>query len=325
MFFMTGLLNHLKRVQAYVVEAGGEASVDARDLSLEVTIGSQTRRFLPQFTQWRDGRRSYTPTFSAEVRAFIGWRPYAARRWAATAEKLAFKEYAQAADIRVPACWREPSADVRRFLVKQSQSSFGDKIRGPFERLDQANPHHALKQGDYYEAFVPGRIAKAWYLDGELVCLELRPPPFVVGDGHATILALAAKCNPLPIDEQALAWIVGAQGKRLDNVLEEGRRIVVDFKYASPFDSWTFDNENVLATVQDTDVGMQLKHAGRGLLTAIPPDMRHDTLITLDAVVDAEDRAWFLEMNSNPMVHPDIYPALLKSAFARPLELPLAS
>ena len=45
--------------------------------------------------------------------------------------------------------------------------------------------------------------------------------------------------------------------------------------------------------------------------------MRVDTLITLDAVVDANDKVWFLEINSNPAVHPDAYPALLKGAFER--------
>lgn len=39
--------------------------------------------------------------------------------------------------------------------------------------------------------------------------------------------------------------------------------------------------------------------------------MRGTTLFTLDAMVDAQDHVWLLEMNSNPMVHPDAYPVMM--------------
>ncbi|HZX85272.1 MAG TPA: hypothetical protein VFF19_16995 [Reyranella sp.] len=41
-------------------------------------------------------------------------------------------------------------------------------------------------------------------------------------------------------------------------------------------------------------------------------------MFTIDASVDAQSQAWLLEMNSNPMVHPDVYPAMLKSIFEHP-------
>jgi len=315
MYYMTGLLNHVKRVQACVVEADGEATVNARDLSLDVRVGMQSRQFAPQFNSWRDGRRFYTPTFSADVRAFIGWRPYAARRWPATAEKLVFKDFASAAGVRTPVSWREASGGVRQFIIKQNKSSFGDGIRGPFERLEAANVLHRLKPGEYYEAFIPGRIAKAWYLNGAWLCLELRPPPFVVGDSRSTVLDLAVKRHPPPVDQLRLSWIVASQGHRLGDVLPDGKRVVIDFKYASLFDDWSFDNENVLSAVRDTSIGKQFQEAGQRLVSAIPDDMRHDTLITLDAIVDESDQVWFLEMNSNPMVHPDTYEAIIKNAF----------
>jgi len=87
------------------------------------------------------------------------------------------------------------------------------------------------------------------------------------------------------------------------------------------FDDWSFDNENVVAAVRDTAIGAQFEQAGRRLLAAIPPDMRGDTLFTLDAVVNAGDQAWFLEMNSNPMVHPDAYRAMIENAFGISISL----
>jgi hypothetical protein len=35
---------------------------------------------------------------------------------------------------------------------------------------------------------------------------------------------------------------VASQGRRIGDVLEEGRRLVMDFKYGSPYDIPTFDN-----------------------------------------------------------------------------------
>ena len=238
------------------------------------------------------------------------------RRWPATAEKLIFKQFARAAGVLTPDWWAGPAANVRRFLIKRNRSSFGDGIRGPFERLEAGNPLHALNADDYYEAFVPGRIAKAWYLDGELLCLEVRPPAFVVGDGRTTLLDLAAKRHISVVDEQALSWIVASQGRRLGDVPPEGQRVVVDYKYGSPMDGWSFENENVLAALRDSRIGAQFLHAGPVLLGAIPPDVRHGTVITLDAVIDADETVWFLEMNSNPMIHPDTYARTFHQAFA---------
>ncbi|WZB76155.1 hypothetical protein WJ972_09910 [Achromobacter insuavis] len=43
--------------------------------------------------------------------------------------------------------------------------------------------------------------------------------------------------------------------------------------------------------------------------------MRRNSVFTLDAVIDADDRVWLLEMNSHPMIHPNVYPPMLDSVF----------
>ena len=35
-------------------------------------------------------------------------------------------------------------------------------------------------------------------------------------------------------------------------------------------------------------------------------------------MVDAQGTVWFLEMNSNPMVHPDMYPLVMRDQFVLP-------
>ncbi|WP_289295593.1 hypothetical protein [uncultured Reyranella sp.] len=317
MYYVSGLLNHLKVLQRCVAEFDGSATLDVSDLSLDVRIGASSRRFFPQFVIFRESRRLYSSAFTADVRAFIGWRPYEARRWPETADKLLFKKLALEVGVRVPGHWEQADANAERVLVKQRRSSFGEGIRGPFEFINDSNPEHQLKVDEYYESFVAGRIAKGWYLNGELLSLELRPPPFVTGDGRSTVLELARARSVQEVDERALSWIIGAQGRRLHDVLDADARVVVDFRYSSPYEIGSFINENVCETLRNTGIGRQFQQAGYSLLAAIPEEMRVDTLITLDAVVDANDKVWFLEINSNPAVHPDAYPALLKGAFER--------
>jgi hypothetical protein len=53
---------------------------------------------------------------------------------------------------------------------------------------------------------------------------------------------------------------------------------------------------------------------GLRLVEAIPPESRPQTLFTVDAVLDREQKLWVLEMNSNPTVHPLAYPAIVAGA-----------
>jgi hypothetical protein len=61
----------------------------------------------------------------------------------------------------------------------------------------------------------------------------------------------------------------------------------------------------------------QLEEAGRILWKEIPDPMRQDTVYTVDAILDSRDCLWFLEMNSNPQVHPDVYLPMLRNLFSR--------
>lgn len=315
MYYITSLLTHLKHVRDCMANLGGEAVISGSDVALHLRIGNEVRHFQPQFSFTRDGRRYYVPTVESHVVGFIGWRSHAPRNWPLSSQKLAFKAFIMTAGLLTPASWQAPTEAARPFIVKKSKSSFGQGIRGPFGRLDLSDAMQRLEEGEFYEAFVSGRILKAWYWDGVLVCVEVRAPPSVIGDGRSTLFELASRRGGRGIDRQALAWMSALQGLRLEDVPADGRSLEVDFRYGSFYEAGRFDNENVLSAVNQTAIGAQLRKAGEVLREGIPEEVRKDTLFTLDAVVDAEDRVWLLEMNSNPMVHPDAYPAMLRSAF----------
>lgn len=315
MLYIVGLLNHLKRIQSCMAELEGDAYLNAKDLVLQVRARGKVCHLQPQFTFVKEGRIRYTAYFEQHVSGFAGWRPYFMKRWPAATEKLLFKRFALEHGLPTPPFWTSACTEVRDVLIKQNRSSFGVGIRGPFRDLQSPDAALRPEHDEYYEAFIPGRVAKAWYWNGGLVCLEVRPMPCLVGDGCSSVAELAATRSRRPVDATALAWLAAFQGRTPAAVLREGESMLADFKYGTPFDPPCVENENVLASFAGSRIEAELRRAGMTSAQAIPKSLRANTLFTLDAVVDDEDRVWFLEMNSNPMVHPDTYAAILGSLF----------
>jgi D-alanine-D-alanine ligase-like ATP-grasp enzyme len=69
---------------------------------------------------------------------------------------------------------------------------------------------------------------------------------------------------------------------------------------------------------QMPDVEAQLARAGAVFWTGIPADIRDNTLYAVDAVLDDNNKLWFLEMNSNPFVHPEAYTHMVTSVIDSP-------
>lgn len=313
MYYIANLMNHLKSVQRCMDNMRGSAILNAKDLVILVGVGNRSVHMQPQFTYSSGGRIRYTLRFEQHVGGFIGWRPYFTKRWELSTEKLKFKAYACACGVRTPPYWANPDDAPSDVVIKKNRSSFGVGMRGPFRDVDVMRSDHDLQADEYYEAFIAGRIAKAWYWDGALTALELRDPPAVTGDGSRSIAQLAREQCSRDIDAAALAWIAEYHGYTVTTVLPKGERMLVDFKYGSPYDTPSRENENVLSSCRGSSIKAQFVAAGGKLFEGIPEPIRQNTVFTLDAVVDDAGRAWFLEMNSNPMVHPDVYPAMLQS------------
>jgi D-alanine-D-alanine ligase-like ATP-grasp enzyme len=66
-------------------------------------------------------------------------------------------------------------------------------------------------------------------------------------------------------------------------------------------------------TVLDFDGGEppawleQVRRAGRMLHEAIPAEIRAGTVFSVDGILPQDGQVRFLEVNSNPMVHPLVY------------------
>ncbi len=294
--------------------------MNIRSFQLRVSGRNRYYDLIPQFAYRKEGRYQYSPTMPADLDGigFIGWLPYFNKRWTAATDKLAFKEFCSANGLRTPRYSTQAADHLNGYIIKQPLSSFGYNIRGPFRNPDHADLRSRAGPNEYYEEFISGKIAKAWYWDDKLVCLELLPMPTVIGDGAHTLAQLIAGAvvpPNAPLERGEIEALVRFQNVSLDEVIPVGKTVLADFRYGSPLFPQTMENRNVIAKLASTDAGRQFVSAGPALWRTIPDNERSATLYTVDAIVDGEDRVWLLEMNCNPTVHPDAYVSMLEGLF----------
>lgn len=310
-----------------VVEAGRPIGVTATmqlgDSALHLSDGRNSQVWMPKYMASLHGRTVYLPARSADVVGFAGWMPYRLRQWPTALDKIAFKRFAIANGIATPLACFDPARIGGPFIVKQANGSFGEGIRGPYLEYLPGESDHALADGEYYENFVVGHIAKAWCWGGECIALHLDQPTIVTGDGQSSVRDLVAK---LPNsrgdinDWELVARLAAYCGiASIDSVLPAGKEVLVEFRYGSRYEVTARQgNPNQMPQLRETDLGRQFTHAAEVLAGSISPDeaTQRRSFFTLDAVVDEEGKAWFLEMNCNPLVHPDLYGPMMASLFS---------
>jgi hypothetical protein len=316
--FKTASLHHVRAVQQLLARYQGEASIDLATYAAEVRARNRYYKLYPQFVCSSEGRTRYSIRPEADMTGFVGWLPYFNKRWPIGTGKFPFKEYCQQNGLSTPRMWRKPGEELREFVVKIDSGSFGQGLRGPFRHYDPAHPAHALGDGGYFEAFVRGRILKVFYWEDRLVCVEMLDMPSVEGDGSSTVRELVARrLGPRTPESEwkVIEEIVAYGDLKLDAVPAAGRKVMFDFRYGSSGHPVTYHNTNALLRMQDSPITRQLVECGRVLWQGIPEATRMATLFSVDAIADAEDRVWLLEMNCNPVCHPDVYPYMFEPLF----------
>jgi hypothetical protein len=321
MLFDMNFFSHYRAVAQCLGELGVQAKVDYGTLQLLVRGSGREVQLLPQFVCRRESGIAYTPGLSTEARGFIGWRPYFNRVWPHAIDKLLFKQFCADNALRTPRHYTEPAAIERAVIVKRSRSSFGQGLTGPISLAQLAASKHPVTPGDYFEEFIEGEIAKIWYWNETPVALEILQMPSVTGDGRSTLRKLIETKKTFffmhgRFNFDVAATIAEYQGLTLDSVVPEGKRVLTDFRYQSPLHHEASDKQNALIEYADRASLAQIKAAGRQFCSAIPENIRANTLYTIDAMIDREDTVWYLEMNCNPMVHVDAYRPMLTSLLA---------
>lgn len=313
-------LNHFRALQPVLSRLCADAFLDPCTFVLRMRASGVTRVLYPQFMAFTNGVTRYITEFNADAARFAGWYPYLNRRWPLASQKLLFKEFAVRNSLRTPEFSTDPAARMDDVLVKRSVSSFAADIQGPFHSSAECALNAAA--GEYFERFVRGKIAKIWYWNDLPVCLELQRLPFVTGNGRATIRQLLRRrLKPSPQQRKKngmrhLVPFLKYEGVTLDSVPESGREQAVDFRYGSRFLDPGHVIDVDLVNSMPPELEAQLRETGEKLWRGIPDTVRDGTLFTVDAIVDDDDRIWVLEMNSNPFIHPYLYPVMLDGLFA---------
>ena len=344
MSYLNLTLEHFLAVQQWQRDVGARAQVDTDSLQLTVQHEGRHAQLHARFTGLHQGQMVYFDTLVPQINGFAGWLPYRPFRWPLSTHKLRFKEAAAAAGLRVPAAWAVDDADAvpghQAVVIKSVQGSFGYGMSGPLRAATRdkvgawgrttpspAQPSQVTRHGDvptsFLEAFVEGRNLKVWFWGAQPCHAHLHDWADVQGDGRTPIVELvdrtplgaAARADDRELMTQCLAY----QHMDWADVPRAGARVWVDFRYGRRSQPWPRqrDQDNAIPGLP-VGLRLQIEHAGRSVAAELARDLDVPVLISLDGVVDGEDRVWWLEMNSAPAVPPTAYPCILDTLFDAP-------
>jgi hypothetical protein len=328
MSYIAITLNHMRAVKAWADAEGAEASLDLRSCELEVRCRNRYFRFHPRFLARREGRLFHTHELVDYAMGFIGWLPYGIVRYELSDDKLAFKAFAAAAGLKVPARW---DADAPRgdYILKSATGSFGYEITGPYRcgsapsRRPPAQTGAQAATPVFAEEFVEGDALKVWFWGGEAFFAHRQAWPCVRGDGVSSVRALLQErlgpatdqwlgTSEQPFLQDALAF----QHLSLDEVPAADRTVWLDFRYGRTYagDSLNPHSDSILdglPTRARADVDRVGAAVGQELQKRFPAPV----LFAVDGVLDAHGQVWWLEVNSNPTLPPDGYSHIFSTLF----------
>lgn len=306
-------LNHLRPIRRWAQERDARLHLDATSFRLDVGLSDRSVTLVPRFSIRANGRLAYT--HKPDSGGFVGWLPYELRQWDAAADKLAFKQACLERGVATPS-WDAQPLPGCDCIAKDRRGSFGRGIHGPY-RPGNHPPPSLIEAGTFFEAFVFGRAAKAWYWRDAPLAIEVVDPPHVCGDGVRSVGQLMRQprgsfdrsFDPGPA-AQMLAW----QGVSLHDVPKQGRRVWLGFKYVTDYDAVVFRDRDALNELP-AGIVEQFRQGGPVFRDLIPPAHADLSVYTIDAVIEPSGRVWFLEMNCHPMVHPGVYAPMLSDLF----------
>jgi hypothetical protein len=312
--FKTNLLEHSKAIAAWSKSNNAKSFIDVTSMALAVQLNKRTIQFTAQYVGTRpDGALAYFSQLGENCNGFVGWLPYAMQQWPLSSSKTFFKSQMTQLALHTPQRWDSINNIDQAYLVKQDKSSFGYGIRGPYAANASQVP---LKPGEFAEGFKEGRIARAWYWGAKLAVLEIFPMPKVVGDGRSTFTELVR--TSIGADAQlpnGLDEISRYQGFEPETIIPAGRSLMADFRYVSPLNPTVYKNHNCLSQPLSQKLRRSFEGAGRDVWPLIETNAKTPMVFVLDAIVDSQDDTWFLEINSNAQLHPDLYAVMLSGLF----------
>lgn len=320
--------NHLAALQHWVTQTGGVATLDVRDLTLEVKHRGRYFRMYPTFQANVGGSLVHLPNLSPQAIGFGGWRPYTTFSHPHSTSKPLFKQFVREAGLRTPREWdakmSPPECD---YLLKPQTGSFGRHLFGPYRahaRPAASGPDLQDAGPLFAEEFIQGHALKVWFWGARPFFAHMQSYPTLQGDGASTLGELLDRRIAASVARDAAAQIAVAtaclafQGHALADVLPAGEHAWIDYRYGQQYVTgfgMTPISDNQLDALHERS-GTQLAEMGRALAKLLQETIPVPVMITVDGILDAEGRIWWLEMNTNSLLPPEGYGAMFADLFA---------
>ena len=311
------LLKHFLHLKSAVNTVGARALVDVDNFFAQVRRDDVALNLYPQFITYDGESKGYTFKYAPDVVGFCGWRPYPRKSPEIFTNKLKLKKALAKRDIQMPAHSKKNDCLLENVIIKRQVSSFGSTISGPFRSCNGKSLNGEI--GEYFEQFIRGDIVKIWFWDDKPVSYERHKMPTVVGDGKSTILDLvknSVAANHYQRTLETIHDVLLYEQKQMDTILAEGESILIDFRYGSKLVPVKAIQDFQVDSKEDNPLNEQLHALGNVLWKLLPQKIRQGTVYTVDAIVDDMQQLWFLEANSNPIVHPYVYQPMISSYFS---------
>ncbi|MDB5753320.1 MAG: hypothetical protein JWP65_3741 [Ramlibacter sp.] len=320
--------NHFAAVREWAAQAGADAFVDMKDFTLEVKHKGRYYRMYPLFQGTVQGRAVHLTELTPDVRGFGGWKPYDLFTHSHSTDKQKFKEFLVECDIRSPALL-DAGQGCRQhdYVVKARSGSFGQGLFGPYRAgaRPRVPEHDVIAHGSMFaEEFVQGQILKVWFWGARPFFAHVHSYPTIVGDGTSTVEVLLERkvsAARLPWEGFRACTVAAAclefQGASPGTVLGHGSELWIDYRYRqqySPNVQIVSAGDNQLEELLEQS-GRQVEEMGQALAGLLRRTTRLPVLISVDGMLDASGRIWWLEMNTNSLLPPEGYSVMFADLF----------
>jgi len=325
MSYIAVTLNHFRALQEWALSQQADVRLDVKTFRMEIRCPQGRCELYPQFLNTGNDVLSYSPVLTAESSGFIGWLPYRPIKWPLSNDKLEFKAFLRRSGLLFPRTWQSTREVEEDYVLKQPVGSFGQAVFGPYragvDALLLPEHRHEARARAFAEQFVRGRNVKAWFWGSEPFHLHLQPYPVIRGDGTSRVDALVSRrlgrVDGVIPDSADKPWIISSlafQDLSLSDILPVDVEAWIDYRYGRRHASDPVRAQSDNAFFQlSAAARLQVHEMGSKLHTELMKSHGLPVLFAVDGVLDSDDRIWWLEANSNPILPPSGYPLILST------------
>jgi hypothetical protein len=320
--------NHFRFIQRWGASSSAKVELDVVNFVLQISLNNRYYKFFPQYYGRVGGQLAYMSSLTEDVFGFAGWLPYRPISYELSTDKLRFKRYLQSVGVCTPSFWLAQDFDqvAVDYILKLSVGSFGNELTGPYKATTHPNENSKPIRpvGELYaEQFVKGHILKVWFWGRRVFYAHLVDMAEIQCDGVSTVhdliqtrLASIGQNLETCKDKVVIDTCLSFQDINFSSIPDASQKFLIDYRYGRDYlkDGQTQVSDNKLTSLTES-VLHQLDLAGNKICDALSEQFSAPVLYALDGILDADNKVWWLEINSNPVLPPEGYKEIFADMF----------